>query len=231
MAASAADVHSAPRVLLVEDDPTLSRSFRIGLQHAGYVVRCAADGTAIDEQVEGFRPDLVVLDVSFPTGPDGFAIARRVRALTDCPLLFVTAADSLDARLEGFALGGDDYVVKPLAVAELLARTEALLRRCDRLASPVRVVRDLVIDGRQRTVMRAGRVIELTPTEFDLLYALARVPGEAISKLQLLSLVWGFEEYDPNLVEVYVSSLRKKLRGDGPPLIRTQRGSGYVLGP
>ena len=144
-------------------------------------------------------------------------------------MLFLTAADAVEDRLRGFEVGGDDYLVKPFAMAELLARIRALLRRTGRETSATRQVRDLMIDEASRTVHRAGVQVDLTGTEFDLLWALARNPGATLSKVQLLSQVWGFDLYEPNLVEVHVSALRRKLEAHGPRVIHTERGRGYVL--
>jgi two-component system, OmpR family, response regulator len=221
----------AARVVVVEDDSSLATALRIGLRRAGYEVVVAADGSGFEELVERFRPDLALLDISLPGGPDGFELARLLRARSDAPLLFITASDSLDDRLAGFDAGADDYVVKPFALAELIARVRAVLRRAGRLVSPVLEIRDLVIDDNQRAVTRAGVGVPLTPTEFDLLSTLARAPGQIFSKTQLLSLVWGFDQYDPNLVEVHMSSLRRKLDNDSTRLIHTERGRGYVLRP
>jgi DNA-binding response OmpR family regulator len=220
---------NSPRIVVVEDDTSLARAIRVGLRNAGYEVDCYTDGVEIKTHLARFKPDLALLDVRLPIGPDGFEIARTVRATVGCPIMFLTASDELDQRLTGFDAGADDYVVKPVALAELLARIRAVLRRSGRLVSPVFEVRDLIIDERTRSVTRSGRAVDLSPTEFNLLCVLAREPGRVFSKLQLLSLVWGFDEYDPNLVEVYVSSLRRKLGADGSVLIRTERGEGYVF--
>lgn len=223
--------NSSPRILIVEDDIRLARSLCSSLRQVGYEVCSVADGTTIDHTVDGFHPDLTLLDVRLPIGPDGFEIARLIRARTSAPILFLTASDNLDDRLEGFDVGADDYIVKPVALAELLARVRAVLRRSGRLVSAVREIRGLLIDEVTRTVTRAGKPVDLTPTEFELLCTLMREPGRVFTKLQLLSLVWGFEDYDQNLVEVYVSSLRRKLDVAGAPFIRTERGRGYVIAP
>lgn len=226
-----APVATPPRLLVLEDDASLRDALEAVLTATGYDVRTMIDGTRLDEVVDVFRPDLAILDVYLPCPPDGFEAGRRLRALLGIPLLFVTAADTLEDRLHGFELGADDYLVKPFAMAELLARSRAVLRRSGRLASPTREVRDLVIDEANRVANRAGVPLDLTKTEFDLLCALARHPGTVFSKIALLTQVWGFEEYAPNLVEVHVSALRRKLEALGPRMIHTERGEGYVIRP
>jgi DNA-binding response OmpR family regulator len=197
----------------------------------GYEVRTVPDGLELGDVLERFRPDLVALDVYLPDGPDGFDLAKEIRSLASIPVVFLTAADAVDQRLKGFELGADDYVVKPFSMAELLARIRAVLRRAGRLNSPTWQVRDLVVDEQNRTVVRADQPVDLTPTEFDLLCTLARTPGQVHSKAQLLSQIWGFDVSDPNLVEVCISSLRRKLEAQGPRLIFTQWGRGYYLRP
>lgn len=218
-----------PRILLVEDDASLRRAVTSSLLSEGYVVEALEDGDRFEEALRTFRPDLVVLDVRLPRGPDGFALARRLRADGDAPLLFLTAAGGEDDRLAGFQSGGDDYVVKPFSMAELMARVLALLRRSGRLRSVVVEVGDLIVDPVARRASRGGAQLELTPTEFDLLHALAARSGAAVSKERLLALVWGFEDYDANVVEVHVSALRRKLEEHGPRLIHTVRGAGYRM--
>jgi DNA-binding response OmpR family regulator len=222
---------SRPRILVVEDDAALRRALTATLDASGFEVLGLADGLALAAEVDAFRPDLAVLDVGFSTGPDGFTQAQELRASHGVPVIFVTAADALEDRLRGFEVGGDDYLVKPFAMAELLARARVVLRRTGRLISPTIEVRDLLVDEANRVVRRAGQPIELTKTEFEVLCALVREPGRVLSKVQLLALVWGFDEFAPNLVEVHVSSLRRKLEAHGPRLIHTERGEGYVLRP
>jgi DNA-binding response OmpR family regulator len=146
-------------------------------------------------------------------------------------MLFVTAADALEDRLRGFELGADDYLVKPFPMAELIARVRAILRRSGRLRSPTLEVRDLVLDEVNNIALRSGQPLDLTPTEFNLLHTLAKDAGKVFSKSRLLSLVWGWENYPHNLVEVHISALRRKLEEHGPRLIHTERGAGYVLRP
>jgi DNA-binding response OmpR family regulator len=220
---------AGPRLLMIEDDRSARESVSAALTQMGYAVMGRPTGEDLDEVLSTFRPDLAIIDINLPTGPDGFALARHVRATAGIPVLFLTAADALQSRLSGFEAGGDDYMVKPFAMAELLARIRAVLRRSGRLQSQVIEVRDLVVDEGAKTAVRAGQTLDLTPTEYELLCALVRAPGKVVSKAQLLSLVWGFDAYDPNVVEVHVSSLRRKMEQHGPRLIHTERGRGYVL--
>jgi DNA-binding response OmpR family regulator len=218
-----------PRVLIVEDDVAFSVGIAAALRLQGYEVLAIDSGRDFDERATTFLPDLVLLDIFLPGTLNGFDLGARMRTFANAPIIFLTAADSLEERLRGFDLGADDYIVKPCAIAELLARIQVALRRTGRLTSPTRQIRDLVVDEQTRTVLRAGASVELTRTEFDVLLALVRVPGRVLSKAQLLTQVWGFDQFDPNLVEVYVSSVRRKLEANGPRLIFTERGQGYVI--
>ena len=217
------------RVLVVEDDASIRHALESALRGEGYQVRACADGSGVRELASWFLPDLAVLDVRLPSGPDGFAIARTLRSVGDAGVLFLTAADSLDDRLAGFEAGGDDYLVKPFSMAELLARAQALLRRAGRLHSPVWQVDDLVVDDASRRVMRGGAVLDLTKTEYDLLSVLVQHRGQVLSKLQLLTQVWGFDAYATNVVEVHMSSLRRKIEAHGSRLVHTVRSVGYTL--
>jgi two-component system OmpR family response regulator len=221
----------AARVLLVEDDAALREGLAAALGAEGYDVCGLYDGRDLDRLATSYRPDVGIFDVRLGEGPNGFELATRLRALSGVPVLFLTAADALEDRLRGFQIGADDYLVKPFALAELLARVRVVLRRSGRLSSATWQLRDLVVDEAARVVNRGDIVIDLTDTEFEILCALGRRPGEAVSKLQLLTLVWGFDQYDPNLVEVHVSALRRKLEAAGPRLIHTVRGAGYAMRP
>ena len=217
------------RVLLVEDDASVRKALELAFRGEGYTVRAEADGSMLQAIAEEFRPDVAVLDVRLPVGPDGYAMARMLRTNDDLPVLLLTAADSLENRLAAFEAGADDHVGKPFSVAELLARMQALLRRSRRLAPNVVTLGDLVINGDTRVVSRAGAPIELTRTEFDLLGLLARHHDQILSKQQVLVHVWGFDDYSSNIIEVHLSALRRKLEACGPRLIHTVRGVGYVL--
>jgi two-component system, OmpR family, response regulator len=220
---------AAPRILVVEDDAALRDSLAVSLRAEGYEVETAADGTSGLAAVGAFRPDLAVLDVRLPGGPDGLELSRQLRAQGDVPVLFLSALGGLPDRLAGFEAGGDDYLTKPFSTSELLVRIQALLRRAGRLEARAWQVADLVVDEAARTVSRSGTPVPLTRTEFELLAVLGRSVGTVVSKSRLLATVWGFDTYDENLVEVHISALRRKLEEAGPRLVHTVRGVGYVL--
>jgi two-component system OmpR family response regulator len=217
------------RILFVEDEPAIRDAVTDALSHEGFRVRAVADGRGVEEIAARFLPDLAILDVMLPGGRDGFALARELRSASDLPILFLTARDAPPARLRGFHVGGDDYVIKPVFIEELLARVRALLRRAGRLRTSVIELGDLLIDQERAVVTRAGEPISLTATELRLLSYLARNRGRVLSKLAILTQVWGYEDYDPNLVEVNVSAVRRKLEEQGPRVIHTVRGHGYVV--
>jgi DNA-binding response OmpR family regulator len=212
-------------VLVVEDAEAIRTAVLAGLTGAGFDATGRVDGSALERDLEAFRPHLVVLDVMLP-GRDGFALLEVVRRHSDAGVLMLTARDAVDDRLRGLHGGADDYVVKPFALAELVARVTAVLRRMGRTPSTVEVG-DLLVDAAAGVVSRAGTPIELTATELRLLDYLATQRGRVVGKGQILTRVWGYTEYDPNLVEVHVSALRRKL-GE-PRLLHTVRGLGYVL--
>jgi two-component system OmpR family response regulator len=216
------------RVLFIEDDDAVRNAIAIELRAAGYVVQAEVDGSSLEELAESFRPDIAILDVMLP-GRSGFDLAHVLRNKSDLPILFLTAKDAVSSRLAGFSAGADDYVIKPVAVEELLARLRALLRRSGRLEAEVLEVGDLILDEPARVVRRGDTMLELTPIEFQLLGFLMRNRGVVLSRLQIMSQVWGYEEHDPNLVPVHMGNLRRKLEASGPRLIHTIRGHGYVL--
>jgi len=220
---------SAARVLIVEDDETIREAVSAALGGAGYEVRAVVDGRDLETALAGFRPDVVLVDVMLP-GRNGFALLEVVRSHTDAGVLMLTARDGVADRLRGLDSGADDYIVKPFVLAELVARVAAVLRRLGRIPSTVQVG-DVVIDAAAGTVVRAGKPLELTATELRLIGYLAAQRGRTVSKLQILTQVWGYDDYDTNLVEVHVSALRRKLESSGPRVLHTVRGIGYVMRP
>jgi len=220
---------SAARVLIVEDDETIREAVSAALGGAGYEVRAVVDGRDLETALAGFRPDVVLVDVMLP-GRNGFALLEVVRSHTDAGVLMLTARDGVADRLRGLDSGADDYIVKPFVLAELVARVAAVLRRLGRIPSTVQVG-DVVIDAAAGPVVRAGKPLELTATELRLIGYLAAQRGRTVSKLQILTQVWGYDDYDTNLVEVHVSALRRKLESSGPRVLHTVRGIGYVMRP
>lgn len=218
---------AAARVLVIEDADAIRAAVESGLQGAGHDVVARPDGRELERVLAQFRPDVVILDVMLP-GRDGFALLDVVRSRSDAGVVMLTARDGIDDRLRGLTTGADDYVTKPFVLAELLARVNALLRRLGKVQSTM-VVGDFVVDPEAGSVTRAGTAIPLTATEFNLVCYLAEHRGKVVNKTQILSSVWGFDAYDPNLVEVHISALRRKLEEHGPRLLHTLRGLGYVL--
>ncbi len=217
------------RVMVVEDAEAIRAAVESGLSTAGHLVLSRCDGRDFEDALSQFQPDVVVLDVMLP-GRDGFALLDIVRTRTDAGVVMLTARDGIEDRLRGLGAGADDYVIKPFVLDELVARVEALLRRLGRVQTIIAVA-DMVIDPDAACVRRGASTIALTATEFKMLTYLARHRGKVLTKTQILSAVWGFDAYDDNLVEVYVSALRRKLEQHGPRLLHTVRGLGYVLRP
>ena len=215
------------RVLVIEDAETIRFAVESGLTAAGHAVLGRADGDRLERDLAEFRPDVVILDVMLP-GRDGFALLETVRSISRAGVVMLTARDGIGERLRGLTTGADDYVIKPFILAELVARVNALLRRMGQTPS-VLTVGDLVVDPDAVTVRRGEAAVTLTATEFKLLCYLAEHRGQVLNKTQILSAVWGFDAYDPNLVEVFISALRRKLEEHGPRLLHTVRGMGYVL--
>ena len=214
-------------ILVVDDDPPIRRMLQRTLEAEGYEVGTAADGAAALASMERSAPDLVVLDVAMP-GLDGLAVCRRVRAKgLAVPILLLTARDEVEARVAGLDAGADDYLTKPFAAEELLARLRALLRR-GQDPPDVLAVEDVVLDLRSRSARRAGRDLELSRREADLLELLMSNPRNVVTRETALDRVWGGPaSASLNVVDRYVSYLRRKL-GE-PPLIQTVRGVGFVL--
>ncbi|WP_447005775.1 response regulator transcription factor [Saccharothrix isguenensis] len=218
---------TAARVLVIEDAEAISAAVSSALRGAGYQVQVRPDGRELEGELTRFRPDLVVLDVMLP-GRDGFMLLEVIRRTSGAGVVMLTARDGVSDRLRGLDGGADDYVVKPFVLAELVARVSAVLRRLGRTPSTVQIG-DLVVDADSAMVLRGDVAVELTATELRLLRYLAAQRGRVVGKTQILTAVWGYEDYDPNLVEVHVSALRRKLEEHGPRLLHTVRGLGYVL--
>ena len=223
------------RLLVVDDDANIVELLSASLRYAGFEVTGARDGRAALAAARTFRPDGVLLDVMMP-GLDGFEVVRRMRSEgMPAPVLFLTARDETEDKVHGLTLGGDDYVTKPFSLDEVIARVRALLRRAgrDSTASDARTHLtfadiDFAEDGHE--VRKAGAPVELTPTEFKLLRYFLHNPGRVLSKSQILDHVWNYDfGGDTNVVETYVSYLRRKVDTTEPRLIHTLRGVGYVL--
>jgi len=213
-------------LLVVDDDRPIRRMLERTLTAEGYAVTTATDGGAALAAVERSVPDMLILDVAMP-GLDGLAVARRVRAKgLSVPILFLTARDAVSDRVGGFEAGGDDYLVKPFAMAELLVRVRALLRR-GVIVDESLAYRDLTLDPVLRRAVRAGREIDLTQRESALLELLIRNAGVVVSRSRALADIWVDSVAGSNVVDRYISYLRAKL-GD-PPLIETVRGVGFRL--
>lgn len=217
------------RILVVDDDASARALLVSVLRDAGYATASCESVSKGVGIAETFRPDLVVLEMLLGGSPVGMELAQRLRAVGDPLLLFATRDPVLADRLAAYDAGADDYVVKPIAVTELLARVHALLRRGGRLSSWVSQVSRLVVDGPAHRVFFAGVEIHLGPTDFSLLAVLAQHAGQVLSKARLLELVWGYNAVVENLVEVHVSTLRRQLGPDAGRLVQTVRGVGYVL--
>jgi two-component system, OmpR family, response regulator len=228
-----------PKVLVVDDEPNIRELVQVALKFHGCSVTTSATGMDALALASAANPDLIVLDVVLPD-IDGFEVCRRLRAIdNDVPVIFLTARDTTSDTVTGLTLGGDDYITKPFSVEALVARVRAVLRRAAKRDvtddgdadddSTLRVA-DLELDEEHWTVRRAGTPVELSPTEFRLLAYLMRNQGLMLSRKQLLENVWGWEYAGQSQVlETYVSYLRRKLDPLGPPLIHTQRGVGYTL--
>ncbi len=221
----------ATRILVVDDDPRIRAVVRRGLAYEGYRVVEAESGEDGLEKAREHLPDLVVLDVMLP-GIDGLEVTRRLRAAGDeVAILMLTARDDVKDRVEGLETGADDYLVKPFSFEELLARVHALLRRRAAPSGEVLRFADLELDVDAREAVRAGRTIELTTTEFNLLLLLMRHPRKVLTRDIIMEHVWAYDfEGESNVLEVYIRYLRNKLEANGERrLVHTVRGAGYVL--
>ncbi|HEY8446744.1 MAG TPA: response regulator transcription factor [Thermomicrobiales bacterium] len=230
----------AARILVVEDEPAIAGFVRRGLLFEGYQVEVASDGRRALAILRDDPPDLVILDLMLP-GVDGIEITRRVRSAetaegrTPVPILMLTARDAVADRVAGLEVGADDYLVKPFAFDELLARVRALLRRAQvtatQAASQTLQFEDVTLDLAARTAHRGERAMRLTTREFDLLTLFLRHPNQVLTRDQIMDRIWGQDYYgDSNVLEVFIGNLRRELEAGGEPrIIQTVRGVGYVL--
>jgi two-component system OmpR family response regulator len=222
------------RLLVVEDDANIVELLSASLRYAGFEVETATDGYEALRAAREFRPDLMVLDVMMP-GIDGFEVVRRLSADGDrCPVVFLTARDGVEDKITGLTIGGDDYVTKPFSLDEVLARIRAVLRRTVAGPVPTPVARvsfaDIELDDETHEVWKNGVRVPLSPTEFNLLRYFLANAGRVLSKAQILDHVWNYDfGGDANVVESYVSYLRRKIDTTEPRLLHTLRGVGYVL--
>ncbi|AQA16397.1 response regulator transcription factor [Streptomyces malaysiensis] len=226
---------SPVRVLVVDDESALADLLSMALRYEGWEVRTAGDGADAIRITRELRPDAVVLDIMLPD-MDGLAVLGRLRReLPDVPVLFLTARDAVEDRIAGLTAGGDDYVTKPFSLEEVVARLRGLLRRSGAAAArseSVLAVGDLILDEDSHEVSRGGAEIHLTATEFELLRYLMRNPRRVLSKAQILDRVWSYDfGGQANVVELYISYLRRKIDAGRTPMIHTRRGAGYLIKP
>lgn len=224
------------RALVVDDEESITQLISMALRYEGWDVQTASTGQEALEKMRSFEPDVAVLDIMLPDF-DGMQLLSRIRADGDmCPVLFLTALDSVEDRVNGLTAGGDDYVVKPFSLEELIARLRGLVRRSQialaERPDPVLRVGDLTLNEDSYDVERAGESIVVTNTEFELLRFLMRNPGRVLSKAQILDRVWAYDfKGKSTVVELYISYLRKKIDAGRPPMLHTVRGAGYMLKP
>src|ERR1700742_333537 len=222
-------------VLVVDDEAVLAEMVSMALRYEGWNIATAGDGAAALDAARAQRPDVVVLDVMLPD-MSGLDVLRKLREESpQLPVLFLTARDALEDRIAGLTAGGDDYVTKPFSLEEVVARLRGLLRRAGMTAQrqdAVLSVGDLTLDEDSHEVRRGGSAVDLTATEFELLRFLMRNPRRVLSKAQILDRVWNYDfGGQANVVELYISYLRKKIDVGRTPMIHTMRGAGYVLKP
>ncbi len=224
---------SRPRILIVEDDRGLRQAVRRALEEQDFEVDTASDAFIAIDRLGQFRPHVVILDLMLPRG-DGLEFVRRVRRRPGggaIAIVILTAKDATEDRLEGFDAGADDYVVKPVSMAELVARVKARLRHVWSPSPEVLQYTDVKLDTGRHVVERGGRTAVLTTTEYHLMEFFMRHPEQVLSRRAIGEQMWGVDfEAESNVIDVYVRRLRRKLEAENePPLIHTVRGSGYVL--
>ncbi len=218
-----------PLVLLVDDEPHIVEFLRMGFEYEGFAIAVATDGEEAMRQALTLKPDVIILDVMLPR-LSGLEAAKRLRPISDAAIIMLTARDELDDRIAGLDIGADDYVTKPFAFKELMARVRAVLRRRGKSLDRLLAFSDVTLDRETHVVTRAGRARELTPREFELLELFLAHPRQTLTREVILARIWGYAyEGDDNVIEVFVRHLREKLDDNPPRLIQTVRGVGYAL--
>lgn len=215
------------KVLVVDDEPNILQFLELGLQNEGFVVQTASDGITAITLLKQFQPHLVILDVMMP-GMDGFEVCRMLKKTDNVAVIMLTARDEVDDRVKGLTIGADDYMIKPFSFEELLARIYARIRNQFPSLFGEVVIGPFVIDDRRKEIRLSNRVLELSPTEYELLKFLVLNQGLVLNKTMILDKVWGYDfGGEDNIVEVYIRSLRDKLNDKDHQIIRTLRGLGY----
>ncbi|HTI13485.1 MAG TPA: response regulator transcription factor [Dictyobacter sp.] len=223
------DTANQPRVLIVDDEPQIVDFLQMGFVYEGFQVNIATTGPEAIQSSMTHQPDIIILDIMLP-GFDGLEVIRRLRQKQDTAIIMLTAKDHIDDRVVGLDLGADDYLTKPFAFKELMARVRAVLRRHGNNVADTLTFHGVMMDRATRVVTRDGTEIELTPREFDLLELFLMHQRQVLSREVILSRVWGYDyEGDDNIIEVYVRHLREKLHDNPPRLLQTVRGVGYTL--
>ncbi len=216
-------------VLLVDDEPHIIEFLRMGFEYEGFTIATARDGQEAIRVALVQRPDVIILDIMLPA-LSGLEVARRLRSATDAAVIMLTARDDVDDRVAGLDTGADDYLTKPFAFKELMARVRAVLRRRGKNLDRRLTFADLELDRESHTLLRGGQSVDLTPREFDLLELFLMHPRQVLTRDVILARIWGYEyDGDDNVIEVFVRHLREKLDDIPPRLIQTVRGVGYVL--
>jgi len=218
-----------PSVLIVDDEPQIVDFLQMGFAYEGFNVFAAHTGPEAIEAAGAHKPDIIILDIMLP-GVDGLEVTRHLRKTHDTAIIMLTAKEEIDDRVAGLDVGADDYVTKPFAFKELMARVRAVLRRNGNNLSDILTFGGITLDRGTRVVTRDGMPIELTPREFDLLELFLMHPRQVLTRDIILSRVWGYDYFgDDNIIEVYIRHLREKLNDHAPHLLQTVRGVGYTL--
>lgn len=218
-----------PTVLVVDDEPQIVDFLQMGFAYEGFRVFAALTGPEAIQAAAAHKPDIIILDIMLP-GVDGLEVTRQIRKTYDTAIIMLTAKEEIDDRVAGLDVGADDYVTKPFAFKELMARVRAVLRRNGNNVADLLTFRGITLDRGTRMVTRDGLPIELTPREFDLLELFLMHPRQVLTRDIILSRVWGYDYFgDDNIIEVYIRHLREKLNDHAPHLLQTVRGIGYTL--